>query len=548
MYDKILIADKGNHSYIKIKELLKDSEFEISYAKESKDIFSVLETYLPDIIMIDVDHPEENGTNSLQKLKKHPVFYDIPVIIISDHTNEYILEYSFTFGADDILTKPIDKFVLQLRLKAVFDKLKYVKKLELHRDNLKMQRKLAIENEDRAKKIMETVQAGILLIEADTFLIKEANNMATEMFESISEDFLNRDYRDITPKKIWSDFNSIIEGKKIYNEETEIRTILGNRLNVLRSAVPITIKEKNFILESYVDITTQKRNEAKLRQQKSEIETLVNYLKKANSIISDSNVEISKKNRHITESIKYAKRIQKAVLTNNEAIKHDLPEHFVLLKPKDIVSGDFYLFRKIENEFIFAAVDCTGHGVPGAFMSMLAFALINEIITKRQKYDAGDVLNNLRDQIRNTLGQSADKNSQNDGFDIAYCSLNTDTYDMQFSGAHNPLYIIRNKKLIEIKGDRMPISFTRHEKPFTNHNLKLQQGDNVYLFSDGYIDQFGGKKGRKFMYHNFKKLLLNISEEDMETQREILLEKFHDWTGKKYRQIDDILIMGVKIQ
>jgi len=547
MYDKILIADKGQRSYKKIKELLAESEFILTHINDSKDIISKLETYLPDIIMIDVDHPEDYGTGTLQKLKKHPIFYDIPIIIISENSNEYILEYSFTFGADDIITKPIDKFVLQLRIKAVLDKLKYVKKLELHRDNLKMQRKLAMENEDRAKKIMETVQAGILLIEADTYKIREANNMAFEMFQTNAEDLINKDFREFAQKEIYSDIKSISEGNKINNREVEINTVEGNKISVLRSAVPISIKEKNFVLESYVDITTQKRNEAKLKQQKTEIETLVNYLKKANSIISDSNVEISKKNKHITESIRYAKRIQKAVLTNNESIKHELPDHFVLLKPKDIVSGDFYLFRKIENEFIFAAVDCTGHGVPGAFMSMLAFALINEIISKKHNSSAGQVLNQLRDQIRNTLGQSNDRNSQNDGFDIAYCSLNTETYEMQFSGAHNPLYIIRNKKLIEIKGDRMPISFTRHEKPFTNHKLKLQEGDNLYLFSDGYIDQFGGSKGRKFMYQNFKDLLINISDKDMDSQRSILLDNFHEWTGKKYRQIDDILVMGVKV-
>lgn len=249
--------------------------------------------------------------------------------------------------------------------------------------------------------------------------------------------------------------------------------------------------------------------------------------------------------KHTTDSINYASRIQNAVLPDYKMFKNYFAEHFILFRPRDIVSGDFYWAKKVGKYFIYSVADCTGHGVPGAFVSMLGISLLNEIISRKQITKASQVLDVLRDELKKSLQQEANS-LQKDGMDISLCVLNTETNELQFSGAYNNLYIIRNKELIVYKADRQPIGIYSKEKPFTNTKIQVQKDDCLYIFSDGYVDQFNDKHMEKFKITRFKKLLLEIHEKPMREQNTILNNAFDNWRGT-YGQIDDVLIIGVRV-
>ncbi len=274
-------------------------------------------------------------------------------------------------------------------------------------------------------------------------------------------------------------------------------------------------------------------------QQKEEITT-------QNKEITIHRDQLAKQNKHITDSINYASRIQTAVLPSKNLVEKIMPEHFILFKPRDIVSGDFYWIQKVNNYLMLAAADCTGHGVPGAFMSMLGISFLNEIVRKQEMTQANHVLDELRNQIKATLDQTGKSDEAKDGMDIAFYVIDTETNMLQYSGANNPLYIFRNNELIEYKANRQPIGIYAREKPFTNHLIQLEKGDTIYTFSDGYVDQFGGDNGRKFLSKKFKKLLLDTHHKSMQEQKQILEQMFKDWRGS-LEQVDDVLVVGVKI-
>ncbi|HRW61896.1 MAG TPA: tetratricopeptide repeat protein [Bacteroidales bacterium] len=266
-----------------------------------------------------------------------------------------------------------------------------------------------------------------------------------------------------------------------------------------------------------------------------------------NSKIRAANTELAYQKKQITDSIEYASRIQRAILPPSEYISGLLPEHFILYKPRDIVSGDFYWITHKEEKIVLAVVDCTGHGVPGAFMSMLGFAFLNEIVNKEKDIQANLILNQLRRYVKDSLHQTGKENEAKDGMDIALCVIDPLNLTIQFSGAYNPLYIVRKNNLETIKADRMPIGIHIVEKEsFTNHLIQADKGDTIYLFTDGYIDQFGGKKSQKFKMAPFQELLFTIKDMPMDEQKRMLEKHFEDWKGSN-PQIDDVLIMGIKL-
>jgi len=283
------------------------------------------------------------------------------------------------------------------------------------------------------------------------------------------------------------------------------------------------------------------------------INALVNELENKNNLLEHQKKEIQSalniiedKNQKITDSILYAKRIQNTFLPSTEAIQSIIPHSFILYLPRDIVSGDFYWVQQIDDLQIIIAADCTGHGVPGAFVSILGTTLLDDIILMRNVFKPSDILDELRTQVKRSLNQSGKSDEQKDGMDIAVCVIDTKTNQIQFSGAHNSLYIIRNQQIIELKADRQPIGVFIKEKPFTNHECMLQPNDAIYLFSDGYVSQFGGNKGDKFKSQRFKDLLLEICEKPLNEQKDELCQRFQTWKGK-LEQVDDILVIGVRV-
>lgn len=256
--------------------------------------------------------------------------------------------------------------------------------------------------------------------------------------------------------------------------------------------------------------------------------------------------EIERQRKELTESIKYASYIQSALLSSEATIKRVLPEHFLIYIPRDIVSGDFYWVTKRKSELIIAVADCTGHGVPGAFMSILGITLVSEIVNRGSFNSAADILNQLRESVMKALNQTGVENEQKDGIDMALCIINLETNQLEFSGAFNPIYIIKKNRLVEIQGDSMPIGIAAlEENSFTNHMMELYEGDVIYLFSDGLVDQFGGPDGKKFKYQPFRNLLLNIYNYPMHKQREQILSAFMRWKGN-LAQLDDVLMFGFR--
>jgi serine phosphatase RsbU (regulator of sigma subunit) len=333
-------------------------------------------------------------------------------------------------------------------------------------------------------------------------------------------------------------------------------------------------RRKNFLLEEKNKRILQQNTE--IEAQRDEIEAQRDEISAQRDMVLEQKEEIENIHHELTDSIEYAEKIQKAMLIGVLVLEENSLESFIYYKPRDIVSGDFYYINKINNWLIFCVADCTGHGVPGGFMSMMGMAYLNEIVNKKEITTAAQVLEELRTKVMNALHQRADDDNYEvvkDGMDISFCAYNTFDNQLQYAGANNPLYIITKQtnydagpiriheietvqeyKLLEIKADKMPIGIYDNMKPFKNHYVSLAEGDQLYLFSDGYIDQFGGRRGRKYLSKNFKDLLLKNTELSFAKKKEILEQEYSKWVsmnkeeyGGDYEQIDDICILGLRL-
>ena len=252
--------------------------------------------------------------------------------------------------------------------------------------------------------------------------------------------------------------------------------------------------------------------------------------------------ELEVKNQEIMDSINYAKRIQSAILPPAKLVKEYLKESFILYIPKDVVAGDFYWMEQASGKVFFAAADCTGHGVPGAMVSVICNNALNRSVREHGLSKPGDILNKTREIVVEEFDQSEEE--VKDGMDIALCSI--EGMKLEYAGAHNPLWIIRNGEIIETKANKQPVGKFDNPKPYKTHSFDLEQGDTIYIFSDGYVDQFGGKKGKKFKSKTFRDLLLSIQEKAMEEQKKSIESTFQTWRGD-LEQLDDVCIIGVKV-
>jgi serine phosphatase RsbU (regulator of sigma subunit)/drug/metabolite transporter (DMT)-like permease len=305
-----------------------------------------------------------------------------------------------------------------------------------------------------------------------------------------------------------------------------------------------------------------------LKKQLTEItdlsEKTIHQEKEKKQILENQNIELEKKvtertsevvqqkevieikNKEITDNLTYAKRIQSAILPDVRLIYKTLEQSFILYLPKDIVSGDFYGFAQKDNRVLIAAADCTGHGVAGAFMSMIGSALLNQIINEKNITRPSIILDELNDGIIHSLKQK--ESDSNDGMDISICSFDLEGKTMEFAGANRPLWLIRDNQLLVFKPNKFPIGGLQilHDEKFKQHEIELQNNDVVYIFSDGYSDQFGGEKGKKLMSKKFKELLLSIQNLSMHDQEKYLHDHFQKWKMNN-EQVDDVLVIGIRI-
>jgi len=299
-----------------------------------------------------------------------------------------------------------------------------------------------------------------------------------------------------------------------------------------------------FIYKSY---QIKKEANIKLEQKNIMITNQRNEIEKQRDDISEQRDRIAEQNKLITDSIYYAQRIQQALLPDDNSLSNVLDHFFIIYKPKDIVSGDFYWESVIGKEIVIVAADCTGHGVPGALMSMLGVTFLNDIVRNRKITRPSEILDNLREYVIDALHQHGTRDDEiYDGMDIAVCTINQESSIIQFAGAYNPLFLIRNGELLHFKGDRMPVAIGDNMISFSNQIIELEPEDQVYIFSDGYIDQFGGEDNKKFMRKRLVDLLLEVSEKPMHEQKSILLYRFEEWKGDN-EQTDDVVMIGLKI-
>lgn len=323
-----------------------------------------------------------------------------------------------------------------------------------------------------------------------------------------------------------------------------ILAILVLIIYIVRAIIKYRLKQltiQNEKLEQEVQLRTEK-----IRVQNIELKEQKDDIEKKNVALHEQKEEILKQKEEITSSITYAKRIQNAIVPSERLAECLLKDYFLLWKPHTIVSGDFWWLGEKNDYIVATAADCTGHGVPGAFMSMLGVSFLNEIVNQQSITESHEILNRLRKKVKVTLGQTEEESTSKDGMDIALLVIDPKNMKAQFSGAYNPLYLYRNGELIETKATRNPIGVYIKEKPFEQHVFDLEKGDTMYMFSDGFPDQFGGEKEKKYSSKRFKQLLLEIHTKPMAEQKEILNQEFENWRGD-IEQIDDVIILGIRM-
>jgi len=385
------------------------------------------------------------------------------------------------------------------------------------------------------------------------------------------EEFLSRGkniFESSTNTSVIEPIKHAIKDKKSISYEASLKHKDGKTIWAYTTWTPVfdTKGEIDKLIAIDSDISKQKEAELEITIQKEELsdknkqlntineELQISY-NKLNDIIkilNEQKKEIENSHKKTRYSITYAKNIQKAIFPSHQYINQLFAENFILFKPRDIVSGDFYYFKQIGNYIYVAVADCTGHGVPGALMSMLGIALLNEIIADNEIFSSGLILNELRKLLKISLHQDNLSTVQHDGLDISFCIINTQTKEMCYSGAHQPLIIYRdnlsnnNKKLQILPADKQPVGVYLLEKPFTEHKFQLKINDILYLFTDGYASQFGGENTETLKISRLKKIISDVSNEPLENQKQFLTNFILNWKQNN-QQTDDILLIGLKI-
>ncbi|MCS6821202.1 MAG: PAS domain S-box protein [Microscillaceae bacterium] len=388
------------------------------------------------------------------------------------------------------------------------------------------------ENEERFRKMVELTQEGLVFLQGYTII--DVNPALVKMMKYINAiELIGLNYIEL----IAPQYRFELEDRKIITTETELETVGlrkdGSTFPIELQVRKVTYKNEVITVISIHDITLRKQTEEELAE--------------ANRIASLVKV-IEKKNKDITSSIEYAQRIQEAILPNTALLGKGFLEHFVFYKPKDIVSGDFYWYAEKNEHALIAAVDCTGHGVPGAFMSLIGYSQLNKIVIEQGIVEPHIVLSKLDEGVAEALNQKDNNSRTRDGMDIALCSLNIYEKKLSFAGAYRPMYLIREGEFIEFRADPFPIGGNfkyKKEKNFTPHTIYLLPRDTIYIFTDGFPDQFGGTENRKYMTKNFKNLLMRIQDYNMNEQKMLLEQEFVAWKGD-YKQMDDILVIGLR--
>lgn len=340
-----------------------------------------------------------------------------------------------------------------------------------------------------------------------------------------------------------------IEATKLIRENpstADIPIIVFSATESLKSAYEVGADD--FILKPFnqYELLIKVRSALNLVSKLNEIKEQKAKLEEQHEEVIWQRDKIADQQKDILADIRYSKRIQNAILPTKEYMKEIMPEHFILDIPRNIVSGDFYWIGQNDGKDIVVVADCTGHGISGAFMTMAGTAFLNEIMNKNDTLQANEILFKLRELVMKLLKQKGEEGEASDGIDIALIAVDKKENTLQFAGANNPFYLVHDNELLVIKGDRMPIGIHMNfTQPFTNHKFSLKKGDMIYLFSDGFADQFGGPHNKKYRYRQFQELLFANHTKPLNEQKRLMEKEFYDWKGDQ-DQVDDVMVLGFR--
>lgn len=546
---QLLLIENSEKDALVIAEYLgaiKEYELEINHLFSLQETYAFLEEKKVDIILVNLFLSDSYGIHTFDSLfHKYP---HIPFLILTDINDHTVGVNAVKKGAQDFLNKSkIDSEMLYRSITYAIERKKSEEKLRRSEEKY---RELFIRSKDAI--YMSTIggdfidinPSGLALFgyakeDLDTLKVRDfyvEEKDREKLKQQLEKDGEVSDYELILKKKDGkTKVNCLLSSMLIYNQKKEVigyQGIIRDITDKKRAEKALVSSLENLDLANKELVHLNATLEEKVNERTKEL------------LKEKEQVEIN--NKEIKESIQYAKRIQASILPPLKRLKEGFKESFVYYKPKDVVSGDFYWYEKVKDKYLFAVVDCTGHGVPGAFMSIIGYTQLNEIINQQKITDPGLILKELDKRVRGALNQNSltGVNSK-DGMELGIIVLNNATRQLEFSGAMRPLYLVRNGELSIIKGDKFSIGgVSRREKEFNTTKLDINSGDSYYLFSDGYPDQFGGPNGKKFMTKNVGDMLRGIAHLQMNEQKKIVEETIKDWM-KEEEQVDDILISGI---
>ncbi len=440
-------------------------------------------------------------------------------------------------------------------------------------ENIQSQKDIIESKNKELQKYFTAIEhSGVSIVFTDTSgNIEYANPHFSKLTGYTANEALGKNPRVLksgkTPKETFTNLWETISGGQTWKGEFINRK--KDKTEFWESATISPVKNTNGVITAYVaikeDITALKQYEQELKEKNEELQNTEKELRqyieefqtifedleqrkkeldKANKTLSSTNLELDTANKEILAGINYASLIQKSMLTSEDIINTYLSEYFLIFKPKEIVSGDFYYVNKIENHLIIAVADCTGHGVSGAFITMLGITYLHDTILRKETYSTNTVLEIVRERFKRTF-KTFGSDSKN-GMDIALCTLNLDTLVLQYSGANLPLWIVRNDNFIEYKPTRCPIGFYPVDIDFQQNEIQLEKNDTIYMFSDGIYDQLSDINFKKYQKNKFRTLILENTTLSMENQKQKIIENFENWKGVNY-QTDDVTVLGFKI-
>jgi PAS domain S-box-containing protein len=547
----VLIIENSEADALVIGELLSASslyDYEIFHESNLKDAVKLIEQENIDIVLLNLFLPDSFGIHTFNNLFRQ--FPKMPFIVLTELEDDMIGVNAVKKGAQDYLIKgEMDRDRLTKSITYAIER-KHTED-ELRKSEEKY-RELFMRSKDAI--YMSTLQGDFI----------DINPAGLKLFGYKQEDITRLKVHDLYVNE--KDRQKLIAEMEEKGEVSDYEVILRKKdgetcLECLLSS--LVIRNNNGEVIGYQgiirDTTEKKMAENALIESLRELDVANKELQDLNNTLEEKVMQrteqllrekeiVENQNKEITESINYAKRIQASILPPIQKVKEKLPDSFIYYEPKDIVSGDFYWYEFSNNKPMFAVVDCTGHGVPGAFMSIIGYTQLNEIVSDQKITDPGVILRELDKRVRIALNQNkaTDKNSK-DGMELAIISINPEQQKIEFAGAMRPLYYVKDNDLYVIKGDKFSIGgFSQHRKNFRTHRINYKAGDCFYLFSDGYPDQFGGPRGKKFMTRNVGEMVLRIAHLPMVEQGKIIKSTIQDWM-KNDDQVDDILISGIRL-